>query len=61
MPVLLGRVDEIMQAAGCPPVHLVAVGGSPMLTRVPGRQTGDLDIVSEGLNNDVRQAGRVVA
>lgn len=32
-----------------------------MLTRLPGRQTGDLDIVSEGLNHDVRHAGRMVA
>ena len=26
MVALLARVDEIMQAAGCSPVHLVAVG-----------------------------------
>ena len=61
MPSLLAEVDEIMVAAGCAPVHLVAVGGAPMLTRVPGRQTGDIDIVSEGLNDDVREAGRAVA
>ena len=40
MPSLLAEVNEIMVAAGCSPVHLVAVGGAPMLTRVPGRQTG---------------------
>ena len=50
-----------MAAAGCSPVHLVAVGGAPMLTRVPGRQTGDIDIVSEGLNDAVRDASRTVA
>ena len=32
-----------------------------MLTRVPGRQTGDIDIVSEGLNDTVRDASRTVA
>ena len=32
-----------------------------MLTRVPGRQTGDIDIVSEGLNDAVRDASRTVA
>ena len=61
MPSLLAEVDEIMAAAGCSPVHLVAVGGAPMLTRVPGRQTGDIDIVSEGLNDAVRDASRTVA
>ena len=61
MPSLLAEVDEIMAAAGCSPVHRVAVGGAPMLTRVPGRQTGDIDIVSEGLNDAVRDASRTVA
>ena len=58
---LLKEVDETMAASGCAPVHLVAIGGAPMLTRVPGRQTGDIDIVSEGLNNDLRKASRTVA
>ena len=61
MPELLARIDEIMQVNDCQPAHLVAVGGVSMLIRVPGRQTGDLDIVSEGLNHDVRNAGRIVA
>lgn len=61
MQSLLKEVDETMPAAGCVPVHLIAIGGAPMLTRVPGRQTGDIDIVSEGLNNDLRKASRTVA
>ena len=61
MPALLSEVDEIMAAANCAPVHLVTVGGAPMLTRVPGRLTGDIDVVSEGMNNALREACEVVA
>ena len=61
MPALLSEVDEIMAAASCAPVHLVTVGGAPMLTRVPGRLTGDIDVVSEGMNNALREACEVVA
>lgn len=50
-----------MAAAGCAPVHLVTVGGASMLTRIPGRQTGDIDIISEGMSNDLREACKVVA
>ena len=50
-----------MAAANCAPVHLVTVGGAPMLTRVPGRLTGDIDVVSEGMNNALREACEVVA
>ena len=32
-----------------------------MLTRVPGRLTGDIDVISEGMNNDLREACKVVA
>ena len=32
-----------------------------MLSRIPGRLTGDIDIVSEGMNDDVRRACKVVA
>ena len=61
LPSLLSEVDEIMAAAGCAPVHLVTVGGASMLTRIPGRQTGDIDIISEGMNNDLREACKEVA
>ena len=32
-----------------------------MVTRVPGRQTGDIDIISEGITDQLRGAGRTVA
>ena len=61
MQSLLKEVDRAMAGSGCAPVHLVAIGGASMLTRVPGRQTGDIDIVSEGLNSGLRRASRTVA
>ena len=61
MRSLLSEVDEHMVSAGSAPVRLVAVGGAAMLARVPGRSTGDIDIVSEGMNDDVRRACKAVA
>jgi len=61
MLALLAEVDEIMAAAGSAPVHLVTVGGASMLTRIPGRLTGDIDIISEGMSDHLREACKTVA
>lgn len=61
MPSLLLEVDGILAAAGCTTIHLVTVGGASMLTRIVGRHTGDIDIISEGMSNDLRSAAEAVA
>ena len=61
MTEFLAEVDSEMAAAGSGQVHLMAVGGAAMLTRRATRLTGDIDIVSEGMSDDVRRACEVVA
>ena len=61
MAAHLADLDEELESAGSEPVHLVAAGGAAMLSRLPNRVTGDIDIVSEGLNAAVRRACERVA
>lgn len=53
MAALLARVDTVMQTEGCAADSPSRGRGAAILSRVPWRQTGDLD--NEGLNNDVKQ------
>ena len=58
---LFAEVDEELQAVGAPPVRLEIAGGASMLLRRGSRVTGDVDVVSEGMNDLVRRAARLVA
>lgn len=60
MIALLKELDETLSSAGAKPVHLVTIGGASMLSRIPGRQTNDIDVISEGLSREARQAIEVV-
>ena len=55
------ELDEELQTLGSPPVHLVIVGGASVALRRSSRVTGDVDVVSEGMNDLVRRAARAVA
>ena len=57
----LAEVDEELQALHAPPVRLVITGGASMVLRRGSRVTGDVDVVSEGMNDVVRLAARTVA
>ena len=58
---LFAEVDEELQAMDAPPVRLAIAGGASMLLRRGSRVTGDVDVVSEGMNDLVRRAARLVA
>lgn len=40
---------------------LVVVGGAAMTERVDGRSTNDVDVISEGMTNEIREAARTIA
>ncbi len=61
MMTLLAEVDELLHASGSMGARLVAAGGASMLSRVPGRLTGDIDIISEGMSSELRSICAVVA
>ena len=57
----LDELDAELAAVDSVRVHLVAVGGAAMLSRLPNRLTGDIDIISEGMTDDLRRACERVA
>ena len=59
---LFGEVDAELSAAGSGAVHrVVIVGGAAVALAVPGRVTGDVDVVSEGMPAELRLAAERVA
>ena len=58
---LFAEVDEELQALHAPPVRLAIAGGASMVLRRGSRVTGDVDVVSEGMNDLVRRAAVTVA
>lgn len=59
---LLAEVDaELAKQPAGEPVHLVIVGGAAMATLMDVRCTGDVDVVSETMTSELREAARRVA
>ena len=58
---LFAEVDEELQVLDAPPVSLAIAGGASMALRRGSRVTGDVDVVSEGMNDLVRRAAATVA
>ena len=59
---LLAEVDaELAEHPDGEPVHLVIVGGAAMAMLMDARCTGDVDVVSETVTGELREAARRVA
>lgn len=58
---LFAEVDDALQVLDAPPVHLAIAGGASMSLRRASRVTGDVDVVSEGMNDLLRRAAATVA
>ena len=59
---LLAEVDaELAEHPDGEPVHLVIVGGAAMALLMDARCTGDVDVVSETVTGELREATRRVA
>lgn len=58
---LFAEVDDELQALNALPVRLAIAGGASMVLRRGSRVTGDVDVVSEGMNDLVRRAAVTVA
>ena len=59
---LFSEVDAELSAGGSETVYrVVIVGGAAVALVVPGRVTGDVDVVSEGLPGELRRAAERVA
>ena len=59
---LFSEIDAELSAGGSKTVYrVVIVGGAAVALVVPGRLTGDVDVVSEGMPDELRRAAASVA
>ena len=58
---LFSEIDAELSAGGSKTVYrVVIVGGAAVALVVPGRLTGDVDVVSEGMPDELRRAAASV-
>ncbi len=56
----LSEVNKELRVSASEEIHLLVGGGVAMFSRRPGRLTGDIDVLSEGMTDGLRHAvGRV--